>query len=73
MVETDNGNGLIRPLPFLVSLTEPASLAAEQYRILLTRLLRMRKSRPFQVIAITSAVPGEGKTTVAFTLSITMA
>ena len=73
MKNFEKANGLLRPLPSLICLNEPASVVAEQYRILLTRLLRMRKSRPLQVIGITSAVPGEGKTTVAFNLAITMA
>lgn len=67
------GNDLFRPLPSLIALTDPASVSAEQYRILYTRLLQIRKTRPLQVIGITSAIQREGKTTVAFNLAITMA
>lgn len=57
----------------LISIKEPASFVAEQYRVLYTRLLQFRKERPLKVIGISSAIPGEGKTTVAFNLTITMA
>ena len=68
-----NINGLIRPLPSMIVLNEPDSILAEQYRILYTRLVQIRKKRPLRVIGITSAIQGEGKTTVAFNLAITMA
>lgn len=72
MKET-NGNGLLRRLPSLITLKEPSSVISEQYRILLTRLLQIQKKRPFKIIGVTSAVQGEGKTTVAFNLAITAA
>jgi protein-tyrosine kinase len=46
----------------VVSLTAPASSAAEQYRTLFYRLERMREMRPMKTVAFTSAMPGEGKT-----------
>ncbi len=46
----------------IVTLTAPASQASEQYRSLYYRLDRMRGLRPLKVLAVTSAVIGEGKT-----------
>ncbi len=57
----------------VVSLTAPASSAAEQYRSLYWRLERMRELRPLKVVAVTSAVPGEGKTVTAVNLALTSA
>lgn len=57
----------------VVSLTAPASSAAEQYRSLYYRLERMRALRPMKVIAFASAVPGEGKTMTAINLALTAA
>ncbi len=57
----------------LVTLTAPASGAAEQYRSLYYRLERMRERRPMGVVAITSALPGEGKTMTAVNLALTSA
>ena len=39
-----------------------ASLAAEQFRTLRSRLYQIRESKPLKTIVITSAVAGEGKT-----------
>jgi protein-tyrosine kinase len=57
----------------VVSLTAPASVAAEQYRTLYYRLERMREVRPMKVIALSSALPGEGKTVTAVNLALTAA
>jgi protein-tyrosine kinase len=57
----------------VVSLTAPASTAAEQYRTLYYRLERLRSLRPMKVISITSAVAGEGKTVTAVNLALTAA
>ncbi len=45
----------------VVSLTEPSGAAAEQFRMLHLRLERLREQRPIPVVALTSAVAGEGK------------
>jgi succinoglycan biosynthesis transport protein ExoP len=58
--------------PELVSLVEPMSLAAESYRALLTSVL-LSQSAPPAVILMTSALPGEGKTTVSMNLAIALA
>ena len=57
----------------VVSLTAPASMAAEQYRTLYYRLERMREMRPMKVISVASARPGEGKTVTAVNLALTAA
>lgn len=57
----------------VVSLTAPASAAAEQYRSLYYRLERMREARPMKVIALTSAMAGEGKTVTAVNLALAAA
>lgn len=57
----------------LVTLTAPASAAAEQYRTLYYRLERMRELKPLKLLAFTSALPGEGKTVTAVNLALTSA
>ena len=57
----------------VVSLTAPASGAAEQYRTLFYRLERLREERPIKVVAMTSAMPGEGKTVTTVNLALTAA
>src|SRR5512140_82903 len=57
----------------VVTLTAPASAAAEQYRTLYYRLERMRELRPMKVISFTSALPGEGKTLTAVNVALTSA
>jgi Mrp family chromosome partitioning ATPase len=56
--------------PRLVLLSEPASARARSYRLLRHRLLAQADPR---VIAVTSACPGEGKTTCALNLALAMA
>lgn len=55
----------------LVALADPNSAAAEQYRVLYHRLVRMAAVRPARVVAITSAGRGEGRTTTAANLALT--
>ena len=57
----------------VVTLTAPASAAAEQYRSLYYRLERMRDLRPMKVVALTSAMPGEGKTVTSVNLALAAA
>lgn len=57
----------------VVSLTAPASGAAEQYRTLYYRVERMREERTMKVVALTSAMPGEGKTMTSVNLALTAA
>lgn len=58
--------------PELVSSLQPLSLAAECYRAMLTSVL-LSHSTPPRVILVTSALSGEGKTTVSTNLAITLA
>jgi len=51
----------------------PLSLLAESYRTIRTVLLLGQVERPPQVVLLTSAQPGEGKTTIALNLAITLA
>jgi capsular exopolysaccharide synthesis family protein len=57
----------------LVALAAPESAAAEQYRVLHHRLLRLAARRPLRVVAVTSAGRGEGRTTTAANLALTAA
>jgi len=57
----------------VVTLTLPASAAAEQYRVLYHRLERMRALKPLKLVALTSAVAGEGKTITAVNLAMAAA
>jgi succinoglycan biosynthesis transport protein ExoP len=51
----------------------PASIVAEQYRVAATRLELVGTKQPSTVIAITSAIKGEGKTTTVVNLGYTLA
>jgi protein-tyrosine kinase len=53
----------------LVSFLAPSSYEADQYRALRHVVERLRVEPGFQVLAITSAVPGEGKTVTALNLA----
>jgi capsular exopolysaccharide synthesis family protein len=63
-------NGNVKPE--LVSSQQPLSLAAECYRAMLTSIL-LSQSTPPALILVTSALPGEGKTTVSTNLAIALA
>ena len=52
---------------------DPYSPAAEQFRGIRTRLELLNESGACRVIAVTSALPGEGKTLMAINLSLVMA
>ncbi len=53
----------------LVSLTAPASFAAEQYQGLRLTIERVGRARNMQVIAVTSPGAGEGKTLTSINLA----
>lgn len=57
----------------LVALGAPESPAAEQYRVLHQRLVRLAARRTLRVVAVTSAGSGEGRTTTAANLALTAA
>ena len=52
---------------------KPLSAFAESFRNLRTSIVYSRVDKPIRVIAVTSALPGEGKTTTAFCLGRAMA
>lgn len=57
----------------LIADTEPGSPRAEAYRQLRTNLTFSAVTHTMQVVVVTSAVAGEGKTTTACNLAITLA
>lgn len=56
-----------------VALAAPDSPAAEQYRVLYQRILKLAVRRPLRVVAVTSAGRREGRTTTAANLALTAA
>src|SRR3989454_4202592 len=64
--------GMAEPLEIdehLVSLFAPNSYEAEQYRTLAHTIELMHKDFGLQVLAVTSALPGDGKTTTSINLA----
>ena len=57
----------------LVTLLDPRSPAAEQYRSLKTHLMGEAETRLINTFLITSSIRGEGKTTTACNLGVTLA
>lgn len=57
----------------LVTVERPTSPAAEAYRTLRTAVQFIGLERPLEVIQVTSANPGDGKTTTAANLAVTLA
>jgi capsular exopolysaccharide synthesis family protein len=53
----------------LVSLTNPASFAAEQYQNLRLKIERLRQARDLRVIAVTSPGASDGKTVTSINLA----
>ena len=58
--------------PLFVAALAPASTAAEQFRLLRTRLEARDASRRLQLIIVTSPRIGDGKTTTSANLALTM-
>ncbi|HEV2616499.1 MAG TPA: CpsD/CapB family tyrosine-protein kinase [Candidatus Acidoferrales bacterium] len=63
----------VTPMSHLVAMTEPQSLAAEKFRVLVTRLNNIRADRELKSLQVTSGVVDEGKTLVAANLAVTLA
>ncbi|MFZ5825011.1 MAG: CpsD/CapB family tyrosine-protein kinase [Bacillota bacterium] len=63
----------IAPAPELVTHLHPMAGGAEAFRVLRTNLQFMGLDRPLRSVLITSAVPGEGKSTVAANLAVAFA
>lgn len=56
----------------LVTIKEPYSIAAEQYRVLCTRVSQLMQNKSSYALAITSSVKDEGKTFTALNLAISL-
>lgn len=65
--------GRDRTGPEVVSLTAPRSVAAEAYRSLRTSVQFAGLENPVNVLAVTSAAAGEGKTTILANLAVVVA
>ena len=59
--------------PDLITLTNPRSPAAEAYRTLRTNLTFAALDEPIETLVVTSATPGEDRSTVVANLAVTMA
>jgi exopolysaccharide/PEP-CTERM locus tyrosine autokinase len=70
--ESKKRNGMILDQR-TVSLSQPGSMAAEQFRKLRTYLLRLKIVEPIKTIMVTSATSGEGKSFVSTNLAISIA
>ena len=57
----------------LVAALAPQSLAAEQYRLLRTRVTQAENGKAFRAIVVTSPAKGDGKSLTAANLALTMA
>jgi len=68
--QLNDADGSVKPE--LVSTLRPMSLAAESYKAIVTSILLSHRTHP-AVILVTSALPGEGKTTVSTNLAIVLA
>lgn len=66
-VEVDDANAFNKRR---IALLQPESFVAEQFRTLRARLEALSAERPMRTIAVTSAMPGEGKTTAALNLAL---
>jgi|SRR5690554_1740156 capsular exopolysaccharide synthesis family protein len=61
------------PNPKLITLSDPRSPAAEAYRTLRTNLMFSSVDRAIRALVVSSAAPGEGKSTAAANLAVTLA
>jgi len=53
-----------------ITLLQPESFVAEQFRTLRARLDSLSSTRPVRTLAVTSALPGDGKTLAAIGLAV---
>jgi len=61
------------PNPNLITLSDPRSATAEAYRTLRTNLMFSSVDQAIHALVMSSAVPGEGKSTAAANLAVTLA
>ncbi len=67
------GTGTMSRQVQLVSMSQPNSIITEQYRVLFSKIENLGRQTPHRILAITSSVTGEGKTSTAVNLAIVMA
>lgn len=68
-VETVIGHTLLgAPLAW----NQDRSVAAEKFRLLAHQLRRVRSKKPIQTVLVASAIPREGRSTVALNLAVTL-
>ncbi len=69
----ENGKGVIRKQAQLVVQSNMNALGAEQFRVLAGRVIQLREKKGVRILAVTSSLVGEGKTTVSVGLAVTLA
>jgi succinoglycan biosynthesis transport protein ExoP len=57
----------------LIAVEEPNSIVTEQYRILSTKIADLQQEKAQKIFAISSSLPGDGKTITALNLAVVMA
>ena len=67
------GNGSSLVDSHLITVREPFSIGAEQYRVLCTRISQIVQSKPSYILAVTSSAKEEGKSVTSLNLAISMA
>ena len=65
--------GLSRKESQLVVQANMNALGAEQFRVLAGRVIQLREKKGVRILAVTSSLVGEGKTTVSVGLAVTLA
>jgi len=56
-----------------ITVTDPGSVAAENFRLLAVRLRNLGRHRELKRVLVTSAIPDEGKSVIALNLAVTFA
>ena len=71
-IPQENANAKALADPALVVLQRPASQASEAFRALRTSILLASAGTPPKTILVTSAIPGEGKTTIGINIALAL-
>jgi Mrp family chromosome partitioning ATPase len=69
----EEGSTPVRPGPVIRNVLEERSLAAEQFRLLATRMRALARDKRLRRLGVVSAARGEGRTTVALGLAQALA
>jgi capsular exopolysaccharide synthesis family protein len=62
-----------KPVPIVMSLADPQSEVGEEFRLLCSKVRALRRDRSLDCLALVSALPGEGKSTVSLGLATALA